>query len=101
MGTSFSWASSRIFFASRSCPLAVTTGPVVTAKGQDLLAKKIRELAQENDVPIVENPPLARALYKQVDIGREIPGDLYEATAEVLAFVYQINQRRRERMNSY
>lgn len=71
--------------------------PLVVAKGQDLLALKIRELAQKSDVPIVENPPLARALYKQVDIGREIPGDLYEAVAEVLAFVYQINQRRRER----
>ena len=48
----------------------------------------------ENDVPIVENPPLARTLFKQADIGREIPADLYEAVAEVLAFVFQINQRR-------
>jgi flagellar biosynthetic protein FlhB len=46
----------------------------------------------------VENPPLARALYKQVDLGREIPADLYEAVAEVLAFVFQINQKRRERL---
>jgi flagellar biosynthetic protein FlhB len=73
------------------------SAPVVVAKGQDLVALKIRELAQENDVPIVENPPLARALYKQADLGREIPADLYEAVAEVLAFVYQINQKRRER----
>jgi flagellar biosynthetic protein FlhB len=72
--------------------------PVVVAKGMDLMALKIRELAQMNDVPIVENPPLARALYKQVDLGREIPADLYAAVAEVLAFVYQINQRRRSRM---
>jgi flagellar biosynthesis protein FlhB len=72
--------------------------PMVVAKGADWLAQKIRELAQANDVPIVENPPLARALYKQVDVGREIPGELYGAVAEVLAFVYQINQRRRERM---
>jgi len=71
--------------------------PRVVAKGQDLLAHKIREIAQHNDVPIVENPPLARALYKQVEIGREVPADLYEAVAEVLAFVYQINADRRMR----
>ncbi len=75
-----------------------SSAPIVVAKGQDLMALKIRELAQLNDVPIVENPPLARALYKQVDIGREIPGDMYEAVAEVLAFVYQINQKRKDRM---
>jgi flagellar biosynthetic protein FlhB len=68
--------------------------PIVLAKGQDLIAKRIRELAQENDIPIVENPPLARTLYKEAEIGREIPAALYEAVAEVLAFVYQINQRR-------
>ena len=68
--------------------------PVVLAKGQDLIAKKIREVAQENNIPIVENPPLARTLYKEAEIGREIPADLYQAVAEVLAFVYQINQRR-------
>jgi len=68
--------------------------PVVVAKGQDLIARKIREIATENDIPIVENPPLARALYKDSEIGREIPPDLYEAVAELLAFVYQINQRR-------
>lgn len=68
--------------------------PVVVAKGQDLIAKRIREIARENDIPIVENPPLARTLFKHADIGREIPADLYEAVAEVLAFVYQIKQRR-------
>lgn len=68
--------------------------PVVLAKGQDLIARRIREIAQESDIPLVENPPLARALYKQAEIGREIPSDLYEAVAEVLAFVYQINQKR-------
>ena len=72
--------------------------PLVVAKGQDLLALKIREVAQENDVPIVENAPLARALYKQVNLGKEVSSDLYEAVAEVLAFVYLVNQRRRERM---
>ena len=73
--------------------------PIVVAKGQDLMALKIRELAIEHDIPIIENPPLARALYKQTPIGHEIPGDLFEAVAEVMAFVYQINDRRRERMS--
>lgn len=73
------------------------TAPIVVAKGQDLIALKIRELARDNDVPIVENPPLARALYKHGALGREIPGDLYEAVAEVLAFVYQINAQRQSR----
>ena len=68
--------------------------PVVVAKGQDLIAKRIRDLARENDIPIVENPPLARTLYRDSEIGREIPAELYEAVAEVLAFVFQINQRR-------
>lgn len=74
------------------------TAPIVVAKGQDLIALRIRELARDNDVPIVENPPLARALYKNGALGREIPGDLYEAVAEVLAFVYQINAKRNSRM---
>jgi flagellar biosynthetic protein FlhB len=68
--------------------------PIVVAKGQDLIAKRIRELAQQHNIPIVQNPPLARTLYWDAEIGREIPADLYEAVAEVLAFVYQINQRR-------
>jgi flagellar biosynthetic protein FlhB len=78
---------------------AMMSAPTVVAKGQDLVALKIRELAQQNDVPIVENPPLARALYRNTEIGREIPGDLYEAVAEVLAFVYRINEQRRQRRN--
>lgn len=76
---------------------AMMTAPTVVAKGQDLLAFKIREIAQQHDIPIVENPPLARSLYKLVPLGREIPDSLFEAVAEVLAFVYQINERRRER----
>ncbi|CEK16456.1 flagellar biosynthesis pathway, component FlhB [Chthonomonas calidirosea] len=71
--------------------------PVVVAKGQDLLALKIRQLAQEHDVPIVENPPLARTLYRQVPLEAEIPPDLYAAVAEVMAFVYRINEERRQR----
>lgn len=64
--------------------------PIVVAKGQDKLAEKIREIAKTNGVPIVENKPLARALYKAVEVGEAIPGDLYRAVAEILAFVYQL-----------
>lgn len=71
------------------------TAPKVVAKGADLIAERIKELAREHNVPLVENVTLARALYKSVDIGREIPGEFYSAVAEVLAFVYQINSRRR------
>ncbi len=73
------------------------SAPVVVAKGQDLIALKIRAVAMENDVPIVENPPLARTIYKQVPLDREIPADLYAAVAEVLAYVYKINEKRKAR----
>ena len=62
--------------------------PVVLAKGEDYLAKKIKDAAKENNIPIMENKPLARALYATVDIGQEIPPELYEAVAEILAVVY-------------
>ncbi|NLY29173.1 MAG: flagellar biosynthesis protein FlhB [Firmicutes bacterium] len=64
--------------------------PMVVAKGADYLAARIRQIAVDNDVPIVENPPLARALYDSVPVGREIPADLYQAVAEVLAYVYRL-----------
>lgn len=70
------------------------TAPTVVAKGADEMARKIREIARENNVPIVENPVLARALFRTVQVGREVPGDLYSAVAEVLAYVYQLNNRR-------
>lgn len=62
--------------------------PMVVAKGQDFLALKIREIAKKNKVPLVENASLARALYKECEIGDIIPRDYYKAVAEVLAFVY-------------
>ncbi len=71
------------------------SAPVVVAKGADFMAAHIRELAKQHDVPIVENPPLARALFKAVDIGEEVPGNLYTAVAELLAYVYQIDRRRK------
>lgn len=63
--------------------------PKVVAKGVGFLALKIKELAQQHNVPLVENRPLARALYKSVEIGESIPGDLYKAVAEILAYVYK------------
>jgi flagellar biosynthetic protein FlhB len=66
--------------------------PEVVAKGTDALALKIRTIAREHGVPIVENPPLARAIYKQVDVGEFIPGDLFEAVAEMLAYMIRLKQ---------
>ena len=64
--------------------------PVVAAKGMDHLALRIKELAKEHNVTIVENKPLARTLYATVDVGREIPPELYQTVAEVLAYVYKL-----------
>ncbi|HUX47528.1 MAG TPA: flagellar biosynthesis protein FlhB [Desulfosporosinus sp.] len=68
--------------------------PYVIAKGQDQVALRMRELAKEYDLVIMENKPLARALYAQVEIGQGIPADLYKAVAEVLAFVYRLKKRK-------
>lgn len=67
--------------------------PVVVAKGVDYIAQKIKEKGKEHKIEIVENKPLARALYYTVDIGKEIPPDLYHAVAEVLAYVYSLKQK--------
>lgn len=66
--------------------------PVVVAKGSHLLALRIREIAQEHHVPILEAPPLARALHKHTELGQSIPEALYTAVAEVLAYVYQLRR---------
>ena len=66
-----------------------STAPVVLAKGEDFLAQRIKEVARDNNIEIVENKPLARMLYHNVDIGAEIPPELYQAVAEVLAFVFR------------
>ena len=65
--------------------------PVVVAKGMNLVADRIRELATENRVPLLEAPPLARALYRHGEVGDAIPAALYSAVAEVMAWVYQLN----------
>ncbi|WP_456388226.1 flagellar biosynthesis protein FlhB [Desulfolithobacter sp.] len=64
--------------------------PIVLAKGQELVAGKIRELAREHNVPIVENPPVARLLHSKVEIGQSIPEELFRAVAEILAHVYSL-----------
>jgi len=68
--------------------------PRVVAKGSHLLALKIREIAQQHQVPLMEAPPLARALYHHAEVGDEIPQTLYNAVAEVLAYVYQLRRHR-------
>jgi len=67
--------------------------PVVTAKGADLVAKRIREIAKEHNVPIMENPPLARTLYAKVEIDQVVPPNLYAAVAQVIAFVFKLKRK--------
>ncbi len=67
--------------------------PIVVAKGADLVAFKIREIAKEHDIPIIENKPLARLMYKEVEIEQEIPEKVYQEVAEVLVAVYKIKNR--------
>jgi flagellar biosynthetic protein FlhB len=69
------------------------SAPRCLAKGQDLIAQRIRQIAEENDVTLVENKPLAQELYKRVEIGDEVPEDLFTAVAEVLAFVYRLKRK--------
>lgn len=68
----------------------VADAPIVIAKGEDYMARKIKEVAKEHNIEIVENKPLARMLYANVDIGQMVPPELYQAVAEVLAFVYHL-----------
>lgn len=71
--------------------------PKVVAKGADLIAQRIREVAAENKVPIVENPPLARALYGAVELDREIPPEHYKAVAEIIGYVLRLQGKLRPR----
>lgn len=68
------------------------TAPVLLAKGADFLAKRIKEKAAEANIEIIENKYLARTIYENVDIGREIPPELYQAVAEILAYVYKLKE---------
>ena len=72
--------------------------PIVVAKGLDLLAARIKEVARDHDIPVMENRPLAQALYKTVEVGDAIPSALYHAVAEILVMIYKAQQevQRRE-----
>lgn len=72
--------------------LETMRAPVVVAKGQNYLAQRIRQAAERSGVPIVENPPLAQALYKSCEIGSEIPEALYRAVAEILAYIFRLRR---------
>lgn len=72
---------------------ASMAAPLVVAKGKNYLALRIRQLAVANEVPLIENPPLAQALYKSVDVGQEIPPHLYRAIAEILAYIFKLTRR--------
>jgi flagellar biosynthetic protein FlhB len=68
--------------------------PLVLAKGKNYLALRIRKRAMDNEIPLIENKPLAQALYKSVDVGREIPPHLYRAVADILAYVFKLMNRK-------
>jgi flagellar biosynthetic protein FlhB len=74
---------------------ATMAAPLVVAKGKNYLAARIRLRATENQIPIIENPPLAQALYKTVDIGQEVPPHLYRAVAEILAYIFRLMGNKR------
>ncbi len=67
--------------------------PIVLAKGQRLMAQKIRDIASANGIPIIENPPVTRMIYKMVEVGQQIPEELYQTVAEILAYVYKLSER--------
>jgi flagellar biosynthesis protein FlhB len=69
------------------------SAPKVIAKGQDLIAQRIKQIAREHNVPVVENKPLARALYGSVEVDQEIPYELFQAVAQVLAYIYALRHR--------
>jgi flagellar biosynthetic protein FlhB len=71
--------------------------PRVVAKGQGFMAEQIRKIAIEHGVPIVERRPLAQALYRQVEVGQEVPPAFYRAVAEILAYVYELTSRKPRR----
>ncbi len=74
--------------------------PTLLAKGAELFAKEIKEIAIANDVPVIENPPVARALYRLVEVNRQIPPDLYKAVAEILIFVYNSKKQKQDKIKA-
>jgi flagellar biosynthetic protein FlhB len=67
--------------------------PVIVAKGIDFLAAKIKEIALDNDIPIIENPPLARALYAQIEVDQQIPEEFYKAIADIFSYIYELKSK--------
>ena len=72
----------------------VNSAPKIVAKGIDFLAIKIKDIAKENKIPIIENPALARALYDQIEVEQEVPSEFYKALAEIFSYVYELKKRR-------
>ena len=72
----------------------VDSAPKIVAKGIDFLAIKIKDIAKENKIPIIENPALARSLHDQIEIDREIPSEFYKAMAEIFSYVYELKRKR-------
>ena len=70
--------------------------PILVAKGTELIAKKIIQIAQEHNVPVIDNAPVARALFRMVDINQQIPPELYKAVAEILLFVYGLKNNQNQ-----
>jgi flagellar biosynthetic protein FlhB len=71
---------------------ATMAAPRVVAKGVDFMAMRIRQVAMVHQVPIIERPPLARALYYEVEVGQQVPAEMYQAVAELLAYVYRLER---------
>jgi flagellar biosynthetic protein FlhB len=72
----------------------VDSAPKMIAKGIDFIAVKIKNIANEHDIPIIENPALARALHDQIEIDQQIPGEFYKALAEIFSYVYELKKKR-------
>ncbi len=73
----------------------VDNAPKVVAKGIDFIALKIKDIARENNIPIIENPSLARSIYSQIEIDQEIPSEFYKAMAEIFSYVYELKNKKR------
>jgi flagellar biosynthetic protein FlhB len=78
------------FAVALAYEMGAAGAPKVVAKGADLVAARIREVAKQNSVPVVENPPVARALYSSVEIDQEIPPEHYKAVAEIIGYVFRL-----------
>lgn len=70
-----------------------TSAPIVVAKGIDFIAARIKEIARDNKIPIIENPSLARALHDQIEVDQQIPEEFYKAIAEIFSYVYELKKK--------